>query len=314
MRKARLVLGSLGLVVGLLVLSWLVLGTSAVVPAHAAGPDVNQCDDNRDNDADGATYAGRVNDGCPAVGVAESGAQCTESIAADNHEDTPADGRINDGCDLVGTQEEDGPPGPGLQCGNSLDDDGDTKVNDGCQSDGTPEIDAQCDNAIDDDDGGSGPINEGCPAVGPTGQPEVTDTCANATDDDDLDGRINDGCPMVGLFSEAGIAGACDDGVDAPDEDPGVNVVNDDTVVNDGCPEFDNTGVTGGDNSEAPTEAVGGIAELAPLAGASAEEAGAPAGGSGWSSGAYAALAGGLAAVAVALSAGAWYARRRLLR
>jgi hypothetical protein len=58
---------------------------------------------------------------------------------------------------------------------------------------------------------------------------------------------------------------------------------------------------------------VGGIAELAPLAGASAEEAGASAGGSGWSTGGYAALAAGLAAAVVALSAGAWYARRRWL-
>jgi subtilisin family serine protease len=59
---------------------------------------------------------------------------------------------------------------------------------------------------------------------------------------------------------------------------------------------------------------VGGIAELPPLAGASAEEAGAPAGGSGWSAGNYAALAGGLAAAAVVLSAGWWYAGRRWLR
>jgi hypothetical protein len=59
---------------------------------------------------------------------------------------------------------------------------------------------------------------------------------------------------------------------------------------------------------------VGGIAELPPLAGTSAEEAGAPAEGSGWSSASYAALAAGLAAAAVVLSAGAWYARRRWLR
>jgi hypothetical protein len=59
---------------------------------------------------------------------------------------------------------------------------------------------------------------------------------------------------------------------------------------------------------------VGGVAELPPLAGTSAEEAGASAGGSGWSSASYAALAGGLAAAAVVLSAGAWYARRRWLR
>jgi hypothetical protein len=59
---------------------------------------------------------------------------------------------------------------------------------------------------------------------------------------------------------------------------------------------------------------VGGIAELPPLAGASAEEAATAGGGSGWSSASYAALTGGLAAAVVALSAGAWYARRRLLR
>ena len=59
---------------------------------------------------------------------------------------------------------------------------------------------------------------------------------------------------------------------------------------------------------------VGGIAELPDIAGASGEEAGTPAGGSGWSAGNYAALAGGLAAAVVALSAGAWYARRRWIR
>jgi hypothetical protein len=59
---------------------------------------------------------------------------------------------------------------------------------------------------------------------------------------------------------------------------------------------------------------IGGIAELPPLAGTSAEEAGASAGGSGWSAGGYAAVAGGLAAAVVVLSAGAWYARRRLIR
>jgi len=59
---------------------------------------------------------------------------------------------------------------------------------------------------------------------------------------------------------------------------------------------------------------VGGVAEVPPLAGASAEQAGMSAEGSGWSAGAYAALAAGLAAAAVVLGAGTWYARRRLLR
>lgn len=64
----------------------------------------------------------------------------------------------------------------------------------------------------------------------------------------------------------------------------------------------------------AENAAVGGIAELAPLAESAAEGAVAPSDGSGWSSGAYAALAGGLAAAAVALGGAAWYGRRRWLR
>ena len=59
---------------------------------------------------------------------------------------------------------------------------------------------------------------------------------------------------------------------------------------------------------------VGGIAELLPPAAPSAGEAGAPAEGSGWSAGNYAALAGGLAAAVMAISVGAWYARRRFSR
>ena len=63
-----------------------------------------------------------------------------------------------------------------------------------------------------------------------------------------------------------------------------------------------------------PNPFVGGIAELPVLAGTSAEEAGAPAEGSGWSAGSYAALAGGLAAGVMAITVGAWYARRRWIR
>jgi len=59
---------------------------------------------------------------------------------------------------------------------------------------------------------------------------------------------------------------------------------------------------------------VGGIAEFPPLAGTSPEAAGAPAEGSGWSAGNYAALAGGLAAGVMAITVGAWYARRRWVR
>ncbi len=58
---------------------------------------------------------------------------------------------------------------------------------------------------------------------------------------------------------------------------------------------------------------VGGVAELAPGADVSAQS-GTPADGSGWSTGAYAGLAAGLAAAAIAMTAGAWYTRRRWLR
>ena len=70
-------------------------------------------------------------------------------------------------------------------------------------------------------------------------------------------------------------------------------------------------------NTPTPTRtpgAVGGIAELPDLAGSAGDQAAASDSGSGWSSAGYAALAGGLAAAAVLLSAGVWYARRRLLR
>jgi hypothetical protein len=55
---------------------------------------------------------------------------------------------------------------------------------------------------------------------------------------------------------------------------------------------------------------VGGIAEPPPLAG-SAEQSGAPGEGSGWSGRNYGAPAAGLAVALLALTAGAWYARRR---
>jgi hypothetical protein len=58
---------------------------------------------------------------------------------------------------------------------------------------------------------------------------------------------------------------------------------------------------------------VGGVAELPPLAGISADQASGPADGPGWSAGDYA-LAGALAAAVLAVAAGAWYARRRWLR
>jgi hypothetical protein len=66
--------------------------------------------------------------------------------------------------------------------------------------------------------------------------------------------------------------------------------------------------------AEGAAPAVGGIAELPPVAGASTEEAAAPAEGSGWSAGSYAAMAGGVAAAAGLIAVGGWYVRRRWLR
>jgi hypothetical protein len=60
--------------------------------------------------------------------------------------------------------------------------------------------------------------------------------------------------------------------------------------------------------------AVGGVAELPPLARASADESRSTHEGSGWSVGYSTALAVGLAAVAIATGGAAWYARRRWLR
>jgi YVTN family beta-propeller protein len=60
--------------------------------------------------------------------------------------------------------------------------------------------------------------------------------------------------------------------------------------------------------------AVGGIAQVADIGGASAEQAGEATGGSGWSAPQWAALAAGLAAAALGVGGVAWYARRRWQR
>jgi hypothetical protein len=100
-----------------------------------------------------------INDGCLAVGPAETGAACTNNI------DDDADTTVNDGCDQVGSVAEVGPqctdPETGLQCDNALDDDGDTTVNDGCPAIGQPER-PDCINAIDDDGDSYGDACDNC--------------------------------------------------------------------------------------------------------------------------------------------------------
>jgi len=63
---------------------------------------------------DPGTAAGSVwvNDGCPAVGPAESGAQCL------NNTDDDGDEKVNDGCPHVGAA-----PEAGAQCDNNTDND-----------------------------------------------------------------------------------------------------------------------------------------------------------------------------------------------
>jgi hypothetical protein len=79
------------------------------------------CDDatNEDPRDDAAGGAQRVNDGCPAIGPAET--------ACDNAVDDDGDTQVNDGCPMIGGVE------PEVnECLNAVDDDADGMVNDGC--------------------------------------------------------------------------------------------------------------------------------------------------------------------------------------
>jgi hypothetical protein len=109
---------------------------------------VTRCNNSTDDDADSL-----VNDGCPAVGAAESGSQCS------NATDDDGDGKVNDGC-----PNSSGPAETGTQCSNAHDDEGDGRVNDGCPVvAGTAETGAQCENTSDDD--GDSSVNDGCPGT-----------------------------------------------------------------------------------------------------------------------------------------------------
>ena len=172
--------------------------------AHVTTAEYDQCglDHNVDDDGDGF-----VNDGCPAVGPAETGTECGLINFIDNDDD----GFVNDGCPQVGDAAEID------QCANAVDDDGDGFVNDGCISIGAAEVD-ECANALDDD--GDGRVNNGCPMVAPPA--ETGAQCLNNLDDEGgRDGWINDGCPQR---PEEGTE--CDNAID--DDSDG--------SVNDGCP------------------------------------------------------------------------------
>jgi len=74
---------------------------------------------------------------------------CSRATATPNYNGHPCDPTkllVNDGCPAVGPAES------GAQCLNATDDDGDGKVNDGCPTGGAaPESGPQCDNNTDDD-------------------------------------------------------------------------------------------------------------------------------------------------------------------
>ena len=251
-----------------------------------------------------------MNDGCPVkTPNPENDPQCASAT----------DVGINDGCPLKGsfadcdsnTDGDCADAGEEAKCqesGTGVDDDADTNVNDGCPINGTNAENPACVNAVDDDpaDDPDDRVNDGCPTKGTFADCDSnTDgDCADAGEaalcqevttgvDNDADTRVNDGCPINGTNAENPSCAndTDDDAADDVDDDA-------DGYVNDGC-----SVVGAADESKVP---VGGIAELPDVAQA-------PAGQSGGSSGPpYAALAGGLAAAILALTAGAWYSRRRL--
>ena len=172
------------------------------------------------------TAGGKINDGCPAVGPAET--------ACDDVIDNDGDTNVNDGCPQVGAvaevvcndvadsdtpDDKDTSCAPPFQaeCTDALDTDGDTNVNDGCPTVGVAAEDSSCVNAADDD--GDTEINDGCPAKDAVENP----ACVNNTDDD-ADTLVNDGCPVK--VAAENPATQC---ADAIDDDA-------DTRVNDGCP------------------------------------------------------------------------------
>ena len=114
------------------------------------------CENATDDDGDTV-----VNDGCPALGAAETGTQCADAV--DANEDGGPDA-VNDGCPVaavtVATASE-------TACTGAVDDDYDGFINDGCPTVGTnPETGAYCADAVDAyEDGAPDAVNDGCPAV-----------------------------------------------------------------------------------------------------------------------------------------------------
>src|SRR5206468_1460658 len=170
------------------------------------------------------------------IGEAESGPLCNANLgfSLGKGADDDSDGVINDGCPAVGGAES------GPQCSNNSDDDGDQTINDGCpavlgaikdlgnRGDGV-NINGVANNTIGGGSAGDGNVitaNNG-DGVKIIGGPEAGSACSNNNStDDDGDGVINDGCPQGGATAESGAQ--C---LNSANDDSG-----DDSLVNDGCP------------------------------------------------------------------------------
>jgi hypothetical protein len=109
-------------------------------------PAVGECAEAIDSDFDA-----KVNDGCPASGAAESGANC------DNATDNDGDTLVNDGCPALGDPNVPSPPGSD----NDQDEDGDPNVADNCPDEANSD-------QTDSDNDRIGDVCDPSPA-GPTG-------------------------------------------------------------------------------------------------------------------------------------------------
>jgi hypothetical protein len=204
---------------------------------HDADPDGDACDVDDDGDGfpdvkesavgsdplnlkcynatnDDPTDDGKVNDGCPLRGAAESGAQCDD--AADSDGDT----WVNDGCPLAGTRSE----GSYVEVCDGLDNDADTTVDDGYPdtNPGGPKdcmdslVDTDGDTLVntsdtnDDDDGNPDPdFNDGfTDAKEAWIGSDSLDACPDNSNDDALPPDINNDGKVQGfdaLFLRAAI-------------------------------------------------------------------------------------------------------------
>ena len=207
-------------------------GEFAVFGAPACGLD-GFGDDTVDDDGDGV-----VNDGCPQIGSdAEEGlAECTNAAHddADGAFETAALGYTltNDGCPAVGNAQtpascmviptDGGTPGleqVTLPPSEEIVVDEPFQLHCGFSED--PEEDAATECANDTDDDGDTVVNDGCPAAGADTEGGLE--CLNDTNDDEADGKVNDGCPPVTTYDDDTCFDAIDNGGDGEQDRIGLD-------------------------------------------------------------------------------------------